>query len=116
MLVGQRQHIEVDVVFRIAIGDRPQGIRIDLAIAELDFFGNTVNAVIGRDERSPFRRDEPAMHHAAGLSDFRGNRDVDIALGRKQGHHRLGIAGNGIAREHLQVVDRRPRALGDPGQ
>ena len=67
---------------------------------------------VGGDQRGAVRRHEAAQDRAAGLHEFGGDHDVDVAGRRHQRQDRLAAVAR---RHHLDVVDRGAGALGDAG-
>ncbi len=64
------------------------------------------------DQYGALGGDEAAQHGAPGLHPFRGDDHVDVTGAGHQGEDRLGT---GPRRHHLDVIDRRTRALGHAG-
>ena len=87
---------------------------IDAAVGHRDPLGHRIDAVGRDDEGGAVRRDQAALHRAAGLHQLRGDDDVDVARHRRQAQHRRRRVRLGaVLRKQLDVIVGRAGALRD---
>ncbi len=112
--VGKRGHVERHELARGFAAGGKQCRRINPAVGERDPLGHGEDAVGGRDEQRPLRRDEAAFDRACGFHQFGGEHDVDVSRHGQQAKHGLAPCDpRGCLRKQLDVIDRRAGTLRD---
>ena len=109
--VRQHLHVEGDDALGREVGAFHNHFRIGDGVAWLLLLGDGIEAVRRGDQGRAVRCDQTAQDRAARFHQLGGDHDVDLALGRHQRQDRRVAL---LRRQHLDVVEGRAGALGDP--
>jgi hypothetical protein len=107
------RHVAMDDPLGRGLAAFEQCRRIDASVGQRGLLGHCIDA-IGRDDEGGFvRRDQSALHGAAGLHQLGRNHNIDVPGHRREAQHRrAGVRlGAGLGKQ-LDVVVRRAGALG----